>query len=736
MLNRTPLARALALAFAIPFAPAAFAQPARAVVVPPLAAASATAGAQAPTVATPGTTLPTVAVSEHRTTQDFQAGQSSVGAKTPTALRDIPQSVTVINQALLASQGATSFQDALRNAPGITIGGAEGGQIGNNINLRGFTAQNDIYLDGFRDRNQYYRDTFDLEAIEVLYGPSSMLFGRGSTGGVINQVSKKANRTPSAEVSTTVGTHDRYRSTVDINRPLGETAALRINAFGQSLGSTRDQMKNKDYGIAPTLRLGIGTPTEITLSALIQHNYDMPDYGVPALNGHPAPVSTHAFYGLTDDRTIQDLQAVSARVEHKFDDRLSISNRTAFSHSMTDARETGASAVLTGPLSSSTALSSGNFTTLPLQNLYVRLGSHDRVIENHSVYNDTMARYKFGAGSIRHDVVAGVELGHDSYTNQATIRGNLPILSLLNPAYVATPSNVTERVGNHAESGATSLAAYANDTLSIGQHWKLVGGLRWDRFQAHIGNTINAPSYAAQTNYFTSVRAGAIYQPSDWQSYYFSYGTSFNPSLESLVVTNTTQNLAPEHTKSYEVGGKWDLLAGNLSVTSALFQQEKDNARTQTSAGIYVLEGDIRVRGFQAGVTGHITDQWQVAGAYTYMNGTILRALDGTQGKTPANTPRNTLTLWSTYAFTPHWTVGGGPTYMSARYAASTNLVRVSGYTRWDAMAEYHEKNWDVRLNLLNLTNKAYYDALIQSDGGRSVPGIGRTLLATANYRF
>jgi catecholate siderophore receptor len=118
------------------------------------------------------------------------------------------------------------------------------------------------------------------------------------------------------------------------------------------------------------------------------------------------------------------------------------------------------------------------------------------------------------------------------------------------------------------------------------------------------------------------------------------------------------------------------------------------------------------------------------------MNGTILRALDGTQGKTPANTPRNTLTLWSTYAFTPHWTVGGGPTYMSARYAASTDLVRVSGYTRWDAMAEYHEKNWDVRLNLLNLTNKAYYDALIQSDGGRSVPGIGRTLLATANYRF
>ena len=203
---------------------------------------------------------------------------ASVGSKVPTAQRDIAQSVTVITRALLQSQGATSFQDALRNAPGITIGGAEGGQIGNNINLRGFTAQNDIYLDGFRDRNQYYRDTFDLESIDVLYGPSSMLFGRGSTGGVINQVSKRANLKPSAEVSTTLGTDDRYRTTVDVNHPLSDTAALRVNAFGQSMGSSRDVMKNKDYGIAPTLRLGIGTPTEITLSALIQHNDDMPDY--------------------------------------------------------------------------------------------------------------------------------------------------------------------------------------------------------------------------------------------------------------------------------------------------------------------------------------------------------------------------------------------------------------------------------------------------------------------------
>jgi len=373
MPNRTPFASALALAFALPIASPAVAQSARVDASPAAASPGDTAPAASSAVRD---ALPTISVSGQAVQQDFQAERSTVGAKTPTALRDIPQSVTVINKALIESQGLTSFQDALRNAPGITIGGAEGGQIGNNINLRGFTAQNDIYLDGFRDRNQYYRDTFDLDAVEVLYGPSSMLFGRGSTGGVINQVSKKANLKPSAEVSTTIGTDDRYRTSVDLNRPLGATAALRINAFGQSLGSTRDVMKNKDYGIAPELRFGIGTPTEITLSALIQHNYDMPDYGVLAVNGHPAPVSKHTFYGLTDDRTIQDVQTVSARIDHRVNDALTISNRTSFSHSMTDARETAANAVLTGPLSSSTALTNGNYTSLPMSALYVRLASH------------------------------------------------------------------------------------------------------------------------------------------------------------------------------------------------------------------------------------------------------------------------------------------------------------------------------------------------------------------------
>ncbi|CAG4920416.1 TonB-dependent receptor [Paraburkholderia gardini] len=737
MIRTTPLAAAILAVFATPLYAQTTAQPATPAAQPAQSAPTANADAAS-------NTLPAVNITgQGDNIGDFQPEKSSVGAKVPTALRDIPQAAVVVPKAVLQSQAATSFSDALRNVPGVTLGAAEGGQIGNNINLRGFTARTDIYLDGFRDRGQYYRDTFNLESIDVLYGPSSLYFGRGSTGGVINQVSKEPNLKQRADVSVQAGTHDRYRTTVDLNQPISDTAAFRINAFGQDLGSSRDVMKNKDYGVAPEVKFGIGTPTEITLSALIQHNRDQADYGVPSLNGHPAPVNRGAFYGFTDDRTMQDVQQFSARIQHRFNENLTLRNQTQIAHYSTEARETNAASVLTGPLASSTALTNGNYTTLPLSSLYVKLQGKDRNINDHSLYNSTDLEAKFNTGFVRHDVIVGVDLSHETYSNQsftATTPGlpsnTLAIVPLIDPTYTTRPANVNEVATNLAESSANGIGLYMNDTISLGEHWKVVGGVRWDRYEASINNSINVPGYATQTNFFTSVRGGIIYQPTDWQSYYVSYGTSFDPSLEALTLTNGQQNLPPEKNRSYEIGSKWDLLGGGLSVTQSLFDIEKTNARTQDATGNYQLDGDIRVRGYQLGLAGHITNKWQVFGGYTYMNGTVLEALDGTAGKTPANTPRNMLTLWTTYDFTPHWQVGGGPVYTSSRYAANNNLVSVGGYTRWDAMAAYHAKKYDVQFNLLNFTDKKYYDALIPSDGGRAVPGYGRTFLATLNYRF
>jgi catecholate siderophore receptor len=746
MLRKTPLAAAIMTVATAPIAAPLYAQtvtPAAQTAQAASAAPSTPAAASTQPATPENGTLPAVRVSGQADSGDFQPEKSSVGAKVPAALRDIPQAAVVVPKAVLQSQAATSFADALRNVPGVTIGAAEGGSIGNNINLRGFTARTDIYLDGFRDRGQYYRDTFDLESIDVLYGPSSLYFGRGSTGGVINQVSKQATLQPRADVSAQIGTNDRYRSTVDIDQPISSTAAVRLNVFGQDLGSTRDIMKSKDYGFAPTARFGIGTPTEITLSALIQHNRDQPDYGVPALNGRPAPVDKGQFYGFIGDRTIQDVQTVSGRVVHHFNDDVTLRNETQFSHYGTEATATNAAAVLTGPTATSTALANGNYTNLPLSQLFVKLQGKDRTINDHSVYNTTDLEAKFATGFLKHDVLVGVDLSHETYSNQSfTSTGpgmpsnTIAIEPLLDPTYISRPAGTTTVATNLAQSSANGVGLYANDTVSIGPYWKVVGGVRWDRYEASISNSINAPSYATQTNFFTSVRGGIIFQPSDWQSYYASYGTSFDPSLEALTLTANQQNTPPETNRSYEIGSKWDLLEGNLSVTQSLFNIDKTNARTLQADGTYTLDGDVRVRGYQAGVAGHITNKLQMFGGYTYMDGTVLKALDNTNGKTLLNTPRHMLTIWSTYDVMPHWQIGGGPVYSSSVFAASNDFVRVPGYVRWDAMASYHQKKYDIQLNVQNLFNKDYYNGVIASDGGRAVPGYGRTFIATLNYRF
>ena len=730
-----PLHAALMVTFAIPMT--ALAQ-----TTPPSTDTTTTAPTKTPPPKTQ--TLSTVNVTGSVVGNHYDVDSSSIGAKVPAALRDIPQSVVVVNRDLLDAQGATSFQDALRNVPGITIGGAEGGQIGNNINLRGFTARTDIYLDGFRDPGQYYRDIFDLSAIEVLKGPSSMMFGRGSTGGVINQVSKEPELKAFGTVSATVGTDDRYRATADVNQPLSDTAALRVNVFGQDLQSTRNVMENQDHGIAPSLRLGIGTSTQITLSALLQRNDDMPDYGLPPINGRPADVNHANWYGLTDDHTDQTVNSFNARLEHTFSPDVTLRTQLQYSQYTTNARETAANSVVTaaGVTLNKTA---GNPTNLPLQDLYVQLASHDRLIHDDILDSQTDLVTKFDTGSFQHTLISGIELAHETYNNQGYTRNGLPLLSLLDPAQEVTPANVTTTVGNYAQSSADTVGIYANDTMRINDQWMVVGGLRRDSFKADISNTVLStpgstslplPAYAAQTVYFTSVRGGVIYQPSETQSYYVSYGTSFDPSLEALTLTSGTQNLAPEKNYSYEVGGKWNLLDDTLQITSALFNLEQTNARTQTSSGEYVLDGNIRVRGAELGVGGHLTEHWQVFSGYTFMDAKIIKALDGTQGNVPANTPRNTATVWSTYTFAGHWEAGGGASYMSQRYAANTDVVSVGGYTRWDATLAYHQPSYDVRLNVINLTNKQYFDALIPSDGGRSVPAIGRTAMMTFTYKF
>jgi catecholate siderophore receptor len=387
----------------------------------------AAAGSRAAALAVPGAADALMAMQEVEiagsTAAEFARRNTSLN-KLPADLRDVPQSVTVLSKSLLQSQGAASLSDALRNVPGVTLGGAEGGQIGNNINLNGFTARTDIYLDGFRDRGQYYRDTFALDAVEVLMGPSSMLFGRGSTGGIVNQVSKVAQLKPVTEVDASATTNGMLRTTVDVDRAIDATSALRIAGMAQSgRPTTRDEMKNTDFGLAPSVKLGIGTATEITLSALLQHNHDMPDYGFSPWQGRPVDAPHDKFYGAADDRTNQQVATFSALLAHHFSDDTTLRNQIQSNHVHVDARETASQSLgLPGTGAGCTAGFCIAPSTTPLDQLYVKLQSHDRVITDHAVFDQIDLSTRLETGRVQHELIAGAEIGQDTYANQSYSR--------------------------------------------------------------------------------------------------------------------------------------------------------------------------------------------------------------------------------------------------------------------------------------------------------------------------
>lgn len=729
-----------------------------------------------PTVAAQGSgseaVLAPVNVKDSTPNHDYSPAASSVGSKGESAaLRDIPQTVNVTNRAVIESQGATSLKEALRNVPGITISAGEGGAIGDAINLRGFNARTDMYIDGFRDRGQYTRDTFYLESVEVLKGSSSMLFGRGSTGGVINQNSKKPDLNARGEVTVSAGTHDFYRTTLDINQPLSETAAFRVAAFGQDAQNTRDVIHNQDFGFAPSVRLGIGSATEVLFSALIQRNNDIPDYGVPLIRSDrtagaiskPLDVTSENFYGYVDDHFDQEVNSLNATIKHKFNDRVTLINRTQYVQYRTEAAPSPLSAAVVVGATSGTGAAIP-VRGLPLEQLQAARQNRDRSIRDETISNSTDLTLKFGSGDIRHTLLTGVEFDFDQYENDSYDWSTTPAQRFIN---LGNPQNgsragLREKFSNN-EVTAKTIAVYVNDRIEFGNQWQLVGGVRWDRFDAEADQVVyplsftrslgaTAPYSVDQAVDIFSIRAGVIWQPVETQSYYISYGTSANPSAEGLTLSVAQADTDPEESRAVEIGAKFDLLDGHLQLTSALFQIEKTDART-TVNNVVTLDGDQRVRGVELSAVGHLTPAWQVLAGYTYMDSEMVKSADTTtvavagatlaapttnvtlfaEGNTLQNTPRDTASLWTTYNVTDNWEIGGGAVYSSKRHVNNFETAVIDGYTSLNATVAYRQKEFGVRLNLQNLTDEVYYET---ASGGRATPAAGRTAIVTTSLWF
>ena len=652
-----------------------------------------------------------------------------------------PQSITVVTNQLMASQADNRLEDALKNVPGITLNAGEGAARGDTVNLRGFSAFNDFFLDGIRDAAVYTRDSFDLESVEVVKGPSAILFGRGSTGGAINQVSKAPLLTEFGQVDTEFGSNDLYRATADMNATIGTAAAARLNVMGESSATAeREDVRNRRWGVAPALGFGIGEQDSLTLVYLHQQEDDVPDVGIPFVNGRPAPVPPvprNADFGLASDRTTADDDIFTGRYTHEFNAQLSLADTLRYANYQFNYQFDAPNFGKAPPSA-----------TEPLGSILVGRDSPSSSGVQTNLDDQIDLTARFSTGLAAHTLVTGIELARqtssiDRYVNPFNNNTWIPETPLLDPN--PNETHPVEPVSSTQDTSSPSGGAYLIDTVGLGPYVDLIGGFRYDYFSANYKQLTEASGallHLQELNRVGSPRAALLIKPTPQQSYYLSYGTSFDPSAEALTLTTKTAGLGPVKAKTYEAGAKTEWLHGGLSLTGAVFHTEVDNAQTNDpdNPTITVLNGNERVNGLEIGATGHLTRHWEIFSGYTYLDGrTIASGTAADVGKVMPNVAHNALNLWTEYEFTGGWELGGGANWLGYRYADSAQAAYVPGYVLWNAMAAYKvSRNLRLQLNGFNLFNKFYFDGLYYTSlaENHAIPGPGRSVAISARFSF
>lgn len=632
-------------------------------------------------------------------------------------LLDVPQTITVVPKKVIDDQGATSLRDVLRNVSGITVNAGEGGATpGDNFNVRGFSARSDLFVDGVRDLAGYSRETFNLEQVEVTKGPASAYAGRGSTGGAINLVTKRPLDEARRDLEIGVGAADFRRVTADVNQPLASAglgaSALRVSAMWNEGGTPGlDVVKTDKWGVAPTFGIDLGAKTPLTVAYYHLESSGIPSYGIQTQDSVPT-IDTHKFFGLTSlahENVVSN--QVTAKVEHAFAPSLRVSNQFNFGRTTVDrlviyGQPTGAR------------------------------GGKGHVTDDKNFTNQANLTAIFGTGGLGHSISAGVDLSRESSEfGTINVTGLPAIPDLANPDPNAAFTG-TIPAPNRRRVNANSLGAYAFETATIGEHFELSGGLRYDVFDPdYVSDSVNTVA----TSNLLSWRAGVVYKPVAAGSVYAAYGTSFNPSVQNLAydAASASNNLPPEENRSLEVGAKWEVLRRRLSLSTAVFRNEKTNARTpdpsDPSGALLTLAGVQRAQGVEVGASGYLLNGWNLFVNYTYIDGKFVETNRATEvGSALPNTPDHAFNIWTTYRFPWKLEVGGGAQYMSDRLLAAGRTTRVPSYWAFNAMAAFPiVPNVNMKLNAYNLTDRLYYD-----NGRNWVPAAGRSITLFTSVDF
>lgn len=701
-------------------------------------------------------TLSTVTVREKAESAEgkdsLRATETSIG-KGKQQLRDIPQSITVVTEKQLDDRNLDTVKDALKQTAGITFQAAEGGE--EDIRLRGFalSTTGDIFVDGLRDPAFYDRDTFNLDRVELLRGSASMLFGRGSTGGAVNLVNKVPRLMDENQVDVTVGSHNHRRVVGDFNQQTGESSALRVSAMKTTADNNGAGSSIDKQGMAGSYRWGIGERDEFTASLYRLENNNGINYGMPWIkptSASPASattlltVSPTSNYGMASDYNNGTATYATLAHTHRFDGDNELTTRVRQGSFTRDQR-------------ASTIRTSAALDTFGPSSTLTR-GTQNKIQDLDTLYVQSDLSSKFTAWGVKHEVLSGVDVAREQKTVYAarTAAQGLGGIDLTKPnTTVGAPDDgawVNEasralRVNNQYT--ATAWGVYAQDLVQVAPHWKLLGGLRYDRLKGNYdsfappANGANAVN-GAMSNYQMEVgewskRVGAMFQPSERESYHLSAATSFNTSGDAYSLGAGNKDTPPEQSINLELGAKLDSADKNFSTRYALFQSTKLNERNTDplQPGVTVLSGRRHAAGLEADITGRLTPRWEVFGSFMWMP--VAKIDVGGQGAEaagarPSLTPSISATLWNTYQINGQWRVGAGLNHRGAQTPNRNPGWEAPAFTTTDVMAEYRvNEQLTFKGNVSNLTNKLYADQLYS---GHYVPGAGRLVQVTGSYKF
>lgn len=663
--------------------------------------------------------------------------------------KDIPQTVDTIDVSKYKLYGANDLSVMLQGTPGVST---SYDTRNDGITIRGFNAdENDIYRDGIRESGQYRRSTANVERIEILKGPASVLYGRSSGGGVINMVTKVANFDSKSSIGAYVGSYDNVGGVIDFNKVLNDNWAVRLVGEKSDTNSFRSGIGFNQEMLSPSLTY---RSDDEKLLWTTEYTYDSlnrtPDRG-PVYNELPSGVSIKTGFAGSKDNIVDETKSFRTDLKYEFAPNWkfhwALSHRESFQDFDNFFSGTWCSAA-------------------GLQNDGKKCDWQGKIRQNYAwqqTTNKTLMNTfditgQFKTGVLDHKIMFGSDWSNEK---REPILGNYSSGSSAGLYYrYVNPYNTSDSSlssgwatlngsrpaeTSHSKTDANSLSFFLQDLVSFNEKYKMMLGVRYDSYDFATNDVRNQRKRSYRDDSL-SPNIGFVWQPIESQSFYTSYSKSFSPyGGRGLLGVSTTINPSlydaePQYNEQYEIGVKSDWLDGRLNTQLSVFDITKNNIRYQPDSVNRPNDWEVgqkqQSQGVEFSFIGQVLDNLYVRGGYGYTDAkwkndsrTTVKEEDRLKGKKLAKISENTGNLFVRYLPTEKWYGEVGATYVGSYYTTDKNLIKMPDWTRVDAAVGYKDDKWGATFAVNNLTDKEYWRS-------NSMPGTPRNYLFRVNYYF